>query len=232
MKDILVVEHDERSREFLASCVASKGLAVESSADLAKASQALESGTFRLIITSLKLPDGDGVEILRKVQSANHGADVIVITGQGNVETAIECIKQGAVDFLLKPLSKTRLETLVDRTLERQDLIAEATSLRKKLEQAVINGVNGETLPEDPPGYLLNGLDSAALAGSSLKPLDQVEKEYILFALGLCDGNRSKAAKLLGIDRGTLARKLRRSRLAEENQAGLHGAQQPASLEL
>jgi len=148
MKDVLVVEDDELSRDFLASCIASRGLTVEASADGAQASRILDRERFRLVITDLKLPDGDGVEILKSIQSAHRGTDVIVITGYGSVEKAVECMKLGAFDFLLKPVSKARLETLVERALERQDLIAETATLRRRV---AASSASGEIVTQSEP---------------------------------------------------------------------------------
>jgi DNA-binding NtrC family response regulator len=132
MTDVLVIEDDELSREFVSSCVEAKGLAVKSCVDGTEASKSLDSEDYRLVITDLKLPGGDGVEILKKVQAEHPDTDVIVVTGYGSVENAVECMKQGAFDYLVKPFSKTRLEALLDRALERQDLIAETKTLRRR----------------------------------------------------------------------------------------------------
>lgn len=133
MKDVLIVEDDGLSRDFLSSCMESKGLAVVAAANGDEALEILHSGSFRLIVTDLKLPGMSGVDILKKVQREHAETDVIVITGYGSVEAAVECMKQGAFDFLLKPVSKARLESLVDRVLERQDLIAETKTLRRRV---------------------------------------------------------------------------------------------------
>lgn len=132
MKDVLIVEDDDLSRDFLSSCMESKGLEVETAANGDEALEILQSESFRLIIADLRLPRMSGVDILKKAQKEHPETDVIVITGYGSVENAVECMKQGAFDFLLKPLSKARLESLVDRVLERQDLIAETKTLRRR----------------------------------------------------------------------------------------------------
>ncbi len=148
MKDVLVIEDDALSREFLADCIESQGLAVQASSDGAEASELLESHNFRLIITDLKVPGMDGVGILKKVRARCPETDVIVVTGYGSVENAVECMKQGAFDFLVKPVSKARLEALVDRVLERQDLIAEAKTLRRR---AASPSTQGEIVCKSKP---------------------------------------------------------------------------------
>ena len=133
MKDVLVVEDDELSRDFLTSCIEAKGLAVTSARDGVEASRLLDEECYRLVITDLRLPGTDGVGILKKAQARHRDTDVIVVTGYGSVENAVECMKQGAFDFMVKPVSKARLESLIDRALERQDLIAEARTLRRRV---------------------------------------------------------------------------------------------------
>jgi DNA-binding NtrC family response regulator len=132
MKDVLVVEDDALSRDFVENCVGSMGLAVKACSDGDEAFRSLDNERYRLVITDLKLPGADGFEILKKVQSTNPDTDVIVVTGYGSVENAVECMRQGAFDFLVKPVSKTRLDALVNRVIERQDLIAETKTLRRR----------------------------------------------------------------------------------------------------
>ncbi len=132
MKDVLIIEDDELSRDFLSTCITSKGLVVESVSDGAMASELLSCERYRIVITDLKLPGVGGMEILKKVQAKHPDTDVIVVTGYGSVENAVECMKQGAFDFLVKPVAKARLEALIDRALERQDLILETKTLRRR----------------------------------------------------------------------------------------------------
>lgn len=132
MTDVLVIEDEALSREFVETCLGAKGLDVRSCASGAEAWRILDSEDYRLVIADLELPGVDAMEILRKVRSTNPDTDVLVVTGHNSVENAVECITQGAFDFLLKPVSRPRLEALVDRVLERQELIAEAKTLRRR----------------------------------------------------------------------------------------------------
>jgi two-component system response regulator HydG len=140
MKDVLVIDDDELSRDLLTTCMASKGLSVESASDGGMALKLLSSERYRLVLAGVTLPGLSGMEILNSVKDRHAETDVIFVTGGGSVESAAECIKQGAFDFLLRPISKARLETLVDRALERQDLILETRTLRRREAAAPLTG--------------------------------------------------------------------------------------------
>ncbi len=88
-----------------------------------------------LVITDLALPDGDGMDVLRRVKQLRSDVEVIVITGHGTVERAVEAMRLGAYDFIEKPLDRAALLRAIRKAAEKQQLTAENRRLRNELEQ-------------------------------------------------------------------------------------------------
>jgi len=121
METILVVDDDPGFRKLLGTILAGEGYGVETAGSVAEAIRAGAQKKFQLLLSDLKLPDGDGLVVLRWF--AEHAAETpaVMITAFGTVPTAVEAMKLGAVDFLEKPLrSPDELRQLVRRALERQ----------------------------------------------------------------------------------------------------------------
>jgi two-component system response regulator PilR (NtrC family) len=97
------------------------------------AAKVLGQGPVDLVITDVKLPDGDGIEILRHVKAASPETVVIVITAFGSTETAVAALKLGAHDYLLKPFDVDELKIVVRNALESQELREENLRLKKEL---------------------------------------------------------------------------------------------------
>jgi DNA-binding NtrC family response regulator len=232
MKDVLVIEDDDLSREFLATCITSKGLTVDSSPDWASASAMLDAGKFRLVIADLKLPDGSGVEILKRVKSTHEGTDVIVVTGYGNVETAVECMKLGAYDFLLKPLSKARLESLVERALERQHLLAETATLRRKVASSFSKG--SIVAQSDPMRAVMKLISAAADTDSEVLIRGESGTGKELIAREIHSSSNRASGPLVSVSCGALPEGLLESELFGHEKGALPSAQiqKPGRLEL
>ncbi len=90
----------------------------ESAGDVASAKQLLKSRTFDICLTDMRLPDGDGLELVEWIQSHAAGVPVAVITAHGNVETAVQALKLGAFDFISKPLDLNHLRSVVENALK------------------------------------------------------------------------------------------------------------------
>ncbi|HCX01369.1 MAG TPA: two-component system response regulator, partial [Syntrophaceae bacterium] len=91
------------------------------------------SNHFDLILLDYKMPGMDGVEVLKEVKKINHEIDVVIITAYGTIETAVEAIKVGAIDYITKPVELEELLILVDRVSERRGLIRENELLKQEL---------------------------------------------------------------------------------------------------
>ena len=133
MEAILIVDDDPGFRQVLKTPLAQEGYCVETVASVAEAMELGELVQFQLVLCDLQLPDGDGLDVLRWFSEYSPATSVIMITGYGTVASAIEAMKLGAEDYLVKPLaSSDELRLLVRRTLERQRIVQERDLLREQ----------------------------------------------------------------------------------------------------
>jgi two-component system response regulator PilR (NtrC family) len=131
---ILVVDDEPSMREMLAIMLFKEGFEVLVAESRAAAARVFAQGTVDMVITDVKLPDGDGIEILRHVKSASPQTVVIVMTAFGSTETAVAALKLGAHDYLIKPFDVEELKIVVRGALESQHLKEENLRLRAELD--------------------------------------------------------------------------------------------------
>jgi two-component system, NtrC family, response regulator AtoC len=118
---VLVVDDEEGIRSFLAEVLAGEGHEVAVAADGREALALIGRQSFHLMITDLKMPGMDGMELFRRAAEIAPETEVIVLTAHGTVETAVEAMKLGAADYLTKPLSgPDELRIVAARALERR----------------------------------------------------------------------------------------------------------------
>jgi two-component system response regulator FlrC len=128
---VLVVDDEPGIVAFVQKVLEKEGLRVASASDGAQASALLDRGSFHLMITDLKMPNIDGMELLRRARIGQPEMVVIVLTAHGTVETAVEAMKLGAFDYLTKPIgSPDELRLLVARALEIRSLREEHSRSR------------------------------------------------------------------------------------------------------
>jgi len=96
--------------------------------------ETLEGGSFDLVFSDIKMPEMDGIEFLTKVHEMDIETPVIMISGHGNIETAVECIKLGAFDFIEKPIDLNRLLVVLRNALDKKNLVSETRRLRHKID--------------------------------------------------------------------------------------------------
>jgi DNA-binding NtrC family response regulator len=131
----LIVEDDLATRKGLEESIKDLGGETRSVGTVKEASRALEDFDPRLLIVDIHLPDGDGIEVLRAARETDSDREGIVITGQGSIDNAIEALRAGAVDYLLKPLRPAQLEVVFNRLADRRRLEFEVETLRAELQE-------------------------------------------------------------------------------------------------
>lgn len=117
LQRVLVVDDEADIRELIDLTLSRMGLAAETAASVADARRALEHETFQLCLTDMRLPDGDGLEIVRHIGEHFPQLPVAVITAYGNTENAVAALKAGAFDYLAKPVGLEQLRSLVRSAL-------------------------------------------------------------------------------------------------------------------
>jgi two-component system response regulator PilR (NtrC family) len=114
---VLIVDDEPDIRELLEITLGRMSLATESAPNLATARELLNSHSFALCLTDMRLPDGDGIELVEYIQTNFNQVPVAVITAHGSTETAIKALKSGAFDFVSKPVDLQKLRDLVNSAL-------------------------------------------------------------------------------------------------------------------
>jgi len=132
METILVVEDRESMAEMLQETLEAEGYCVISARDGTEGIRCLKEGKIDLVLTDLKVPKKDGIEILKVSREENHLVPVIIMTAYGSVATAVEAMKAGAFDFITKPFDTDHLLMLIKRALETRQLMKENILLKEE----------------------------------------------------------------------------------------------------
>jgi DNA-binding NtrC family response regulator len=132
---ILIVEDDAAARVGFQQLLASWGYAVESASDGQDALEKVPGFRPDIVLTDLVMPRLDGLGLLRALQTEGDGVTTVILTAQGTVDTAVEALKQGAYDYLSKPVDFQRLRVLLDKIIERQATLREVKALRQQLRE-------------------------------------------------------------------------------------------------
>jgi DNA-binding NtrC family response regulator len=132
MADILLVEDKDSLRRVLRLTLENAGYTVAEAADARAALNELATSRHRLVLTDLRMPNGSGLDVLRAARSADADVPVIVMTAFGSIDEAVQAMKDGAHDFLQKPVDSNHLLLLVDRALEQARLRTENILLREE----------------------------------------------------------------------------------------------------
>lgn len=134
MANILVIDDQRSIRSTLDDILTMEGYSVTTAEDGAKGIEAFNAGDFDAVLTDIKMPNMDGMELLGKIAAEKPGCPVIMISGHGDIDTAVESIKKGAYDFIQKPLDLNRLLITVKNAVEKGALVEESKALKKKVE--------------------------------------------------------------------------------------------------
>ena len=132
-KAILVADDTQGIRDALLKIFQKEGFTVFTARDGEEAVKILQKKDIALVLTDLKMPGIDGVELLRITKTISPDIEVILITGHGTVEVAVEVMKDGAFDFIQKPFNKTTVLKIVRKALEKRSLVLENRILHERL---------------------------------------------------------------------------------------------------
>ena len=132
---LLLVDDDRHVLDSMADWLRDQGYDVETRANCREAIAAVDRKPFDLVLADIRLPDGDGFDVLAHCRQTRPEMTVILITGYGTVETAIEAIRAGAFDMLTKPLIDEELAIAIARALSQQQVLKENDTLKAQLDQ-------------------------------------------------------------------------------------------------
>jgi DNA-binding NtrC family response regulator len=135
MAKILVADDKQGLRDVLVEALAGAGHEVESAEDGSRALARIGEKSYDLVLTDLKMPGVDGIELLRAIRERAPQTGVILMTAHGTVDTAVEAMRLGAVDYVEKPFPLGAMEAKVEKALERQRLVVENAYLKEEIQQ-------------------------------------------------------------------------------------------------
>ena len=127
---VLVVEDEAYVRDSLVEVLRARRFDVSAAGSVADALAHLGRVPVDVVLSDLRMPGADGLELVRRMQTAAPDVPVVMLTGHGNVASAVECLKAGASDYILKPADPDALEVALDRALEGRALGREVGYLR------------------------------------------------------------------------------------------------------
>ncbi|MDC0615564.1 sigma-54 dependent transcriptional regulator [Schleiferiaceae bacterium] len=140
MSRILLIEDEEAIRRVLKKILLEEDASndVHEAADGKQAIEVFGDGAWDLVFCDIKMPHMDGVEVLERMMAINPEIPVIMISGHGDINTAVDCLKKGAFDYLPKPPDLNRLLSTVRHALEKKTLVQEVKTLKKKVSKKYI----------------------------------------------------------------------------------------------
>lgn len=147
MPKILIIDDEKSIRRALREILEYEKFEVEEAEDGPSGLEKLKEGGFDVALCDIKMPKMDGMEVLEKIQSDNIDVPVVMISGHGNIDTAVEAIKKGAFDFIQKPLDLNRILVTVRNALDRTTLVQETKVLKQKITKAKSSDIIGESKP-------------------------------------------------------------------------------------
>jgi len=188
---ILIVEDDASQRAQLAGFLRDLGAEVAEAGNGREALALLPRIGPDVVITDLRMPKMDGHELLREIRQLNPEIAVIIVTAYGTVEDAVACLKDGAGDYLLKPLDLNEVEHLVRRSLERRHLERENRELRRRL--GTLESVEGIITAGGPMVEVLSMVKRVSASSASVLILGETGtgKELIARAIHAASGRSS-----------------------------------------
>lgn len=133
MRKILIVDDEEKLRTLLARIIGLEGFDVQQAADCKSAWKKLEQTDFDVLLCDVKLPDGNGVELSKKIKDKYPTLEIILLTAYGNIPDGVQAIKNGAFDYITKGDDNNKIIPLLYRAIEKVDLAKRVNQLEKQL---------------------------------------------------------------------------------------------------
>lgn len=133
MPKILIIDDEKSIRNTLKEILSYEGYDVSEAQDGAEGIKLAEKDKFDIILSDIKMPKMDGIEVLEKLQELTPETPVVMISGHGNIETAVEAIRKGAFDYISKPLDLNRMLVTIRNAMDRSTLVRETKTLKRKI---------------------------------------------------------------------------------------------------
>lgn len=133
MQKILVIDDERAIRNVLKDILSNEGFQVEEAADGEEGWKKFQANQYDLVLCDIKMPKMDGLEFLQQATAAKQDVPIIMISGHGTIETAVDAVKKGAFDYISKPPDLNRLLVTIRNAVDRTVLVAETKTLKRKI---------------------------------------------------------------------------------------------------
>lgn len=223
--NIMVVDDEPLIRESLFEIFKIEGFRVQMAASAEDALKVLEKHPADIIITDLKLPRMTGLELLQAVKKNYSKTEVIVITGYGSIETAVEAMKIGAFDYITKPINDSEIKIIISNIVEKLKLIEENTALKGLIAKDKRQSFAGMIGSSQRMQAVYNIVDSVASTNATILITGEsgTGKGMVAKAIHYCDENR-KNKPFVEISCGALSETLLESELFGHMKGAFTGA--------
>lgn len=133
MPDILIIDDEKAIRKTLSEILSFEGYKIEEASDGEEGLKKFKDKSYDVVLCDIKMPKLDGIEFLQKAGETNSDIPIIMISGHGNIETAVEAVKKGAYDYISKPPDLNRLLITIRNAMEKNSLVTETRVLKRKV---------------------------------------------------------------------------------------------------
>ncbi|HMX81062.1 MAG TPA: sigma-54 dependent transcriptional regulator [Ferruginibacter sp.] len=133
MSNILIIDDEKAIRKTLSEILSYEGYKIEEAGDGEEGLKKFSEKAYDIVLCDIKMPKLDGIEFLEKAKAVNADIPVIMISGHGNIDTAVEAVKKGAFDYISKPPDLNRLLITLRNALDKQNLVTETKVLKRKV---------------------------------------------------------------------------------------------------
>lgn len=145
MAQILIIDDEKAIRKTLTEILSFEGYKLEEAADGEEGLKKFKEKTYDLVLCDIKMPKLDGIEFLQKAGELNPDVPIIMISGHGNIETAVEAVKKGAYDYISKPPDLNRLLITIRNAMDKSNLVTETKVLKRRVSK--VQEMIGESSP-------------------------------------------------------------------------------------
>ena len=145
MADILIIDDEKAIRKALTEILSAEGYKTEEAGDGEEGLKKFKERSYDVVLCDIKMPKLDGIEFLQKATESNADVPVIMISGHGNIETAVDAVKKGAFDYISKPPDLNRMLITIRNAMDRSSLVTETKVLKRKVNR--VQDMIGESTP-------------------------------------------------------------------------------------
>jgi len=220
---ILIVDDERSVRKSLQEWFQEDGFDVETAEDGHEALRIMDTGPFDLFIVDLKMPGMDGITLQRRIQEGDKDATVIILTAYASVETAVDALKQGAFDYVTKPVDPDELSNLVRNALRQKDLSEENIRLKEQVSELILpTPIIGESAAMK---RIMEMIRTVAETDSTVVILGESGTGKELMARAIHAQSKRRFAPIVAVNCGAIPETLLESELFGHEKGAFTGAQ-------